>query len=279
MKPNVRFVQQPLDFWAHVRSLSQELGYTEKTTRQIKTYSSDDVIRGLHKLGLTSDHFLDSQTGLSAFGTLLLEYFQHRATVLNEVVQHNLMNKRQAEEIFLDLQMRLKPTCPLPMNKQKDEKRNYSFFTCIINMLLEKEINGKQIEYDPRALVTFTKNSKPVRTLARRMDGCFPSTINPKAVWEIKEYYYTTSFGSRVSDGIYVTLLDGMELEEARKATMYTVEHYLFIDDHFTWWDCGKSYLCRMIDMLHMGYLNELIVGRETLERVPKIAQAWISQA
>ena len=93
MKPNVRFVQQPLDFWAHVRSLSQELGYTEKTTRQIKTYSSDDVIRGLHKLGLTSDHFLDSQTGLSAFGTLLLEYFQHRATVLNEVVQHNRLRQ------------------------------------------------------------------------------------------------------------------------------------------------------------------------------------------
>ena len=131
MKPNVRFVQQPLDFWAHVRSLSQELGYTEKTTRQIKTYSSDDVIRGLHKLGLTSDHFLDSQTGLSAFGTLLLEYFQHRATVLNEVVQHNLMNKTQAEEVFLDLQMRLKPTCPLPMNKQKDEKRNYSFLPAL----------------------------------------------------------------------------------------------------------------------------------------------------
>lgn len=70
-----------------------------------------------------------------------------------------------------------------------------------------------------------------------------------------------------------------MELEEAREATAYPVEHYLFIDDHFTWWECGKSYLCRMIDMLHMGYLNELIVGRETLERVPKIAQAWISQA
>ena len=279
MKPNPRFAQQPLAFWAHVRSLSQELGYTEKTTRQIKTHSSDDVIRGLHKLGLTSDHFLDSQTGLSTFGTLLLEYFEHRATVLNEVVQHNLMNKTQAEEIFLDLQMRLKPTCPLPINKQKGEKRNYSFFTCTINMLLEHEIKGKQIEYDPRALVTFTKNSVPIRTLARRMDGCFPSTVNPKAVWEIKEYYYTTTFGSRVADGVYETLLDGMELEEAREATAYAVEHYLFIDDHFTWWDCGKSYLCRMIDMLHMGYLNELIVGRETLERVPKIAQAWISQA
>jgi hypothetical protein len=277
MKPDPRFVQQPLEFWAHVRSLSQQLGYTEKTTKQIKTHSSDDVVRALDKLELSSQHFLDSQIGLSNFGALILEYFQHRATVLNEVVQHNLMNKTQAEEVFTDLQIRLKPTCPLPMNKQKGEKRNHAFFTSIINMLLENSINGHEIEYDPRALVTFTQNAVPVRTLARRMDGCFPSTINPKAVWEIKEYYYTTTFGSRVADGVYETLLDGLELEEAQVALGYEVEHYLFIDDHFTWWDCGKSYLCRMIDMLHMGYLTELIVGREALERVPEIARAWVS--
>ena len=31
------------------------------------------------------------------------------------------------------------------------------------------------------------------------------------ALWEIKEYYYTTTFGSRVADGVYETLLDGLE--------------------------------------------------------------------
>jgi hypothetical protein len=39
-----------------------------------------------------------------------------------------------------------------------------------------------------------------------------PGTVNPIAIWEIKEYYYTTTFGSRVADGVYETLLDGMEL-------------------------------------------------------------------
>ena len=38
--------------------------------------------------------------------------------------------------------------------------------------------------------------------------------MDPLAVWEIKEYYYTTTFGSRVADGVYETLLDGMELRE-----------------------------------------------------------------
>ena len=40
--------------------------------------------------------------------------------------------------------------------------------------------------------------------------------LNPIAIWEIKEYYYTTTFGSRIADGVYETPLDGMELEELR---------------------------------------------------------------
>jgi hypothetical protein len=51
--------------------------------------------------------------------------------------------------------------------------------------------------------------------------------------------------------------------------------HILFIDDHFTWWECGRSYLCRMIDMLHMGYVDEVIFGREVLTRLPELAQEW----
>jgi hypothetical protein len=227
---------------------------------------------------LSSQHFWDAQDGLSAFGFLLLEYFEYRAKVLNEIVQHNLMDKPEAEQIFTQLRNQINPTCPLPMNKQKGEKYNHAFFTGIINMLIENVINGHEIDYNPRRLVTFTQDSVPVRALARWMDGCFPSTINPKAVWEIKEYYYTKTFGSRVADGAYITLLDGMELQEAQVKTGATVvEHYLFIDAHCAWWLDGKSYLCRMIDMLHMGYLTELIVGREALERVPEIARAWIS--
>lgn len=27
----------------------------------------------------------------------------------------------------------------------------------------------------------------------------------------------------------------------------------------YTWWECGRSYLCRIIDMLHMGYVESFI--------------------
>jgi hypothetical protein len=118
--------------------------------------------------------------------------------------------------------------------------------------------------------------SAPLRTLARRVDGAFPGTKNPIAVWEIKEYYYTTTFGSRVADGVYETLLDGMELEELRQSEKIDCKHYLMIDARFTWWDCGRSYLCRIVDMLHMGYVDEVLVGTELLGRMPTLAREWV---
>lgn len=274
MKPDPRFAAQPLEFWAHVKSISQQLGYTDKATKQIKVHSIPNMVSALQKLGLQTQHLTDT-----ALGAELEAYFLHRAIVLNEQVQHDLMNKIQAEAVFLELRERLKPTCALPMNKQKGDKQNHAFLTGIVNMLLESALSGRSIDYDPKSLVTITRNGMPYRTLSRRFDGCFPSTVNPRAVWEIKEYYYTTTFGSRVADGVYETLLDGLELQELWGSAGVHVEHYLFIDDHFTWWQCGKSYLCRMVDMMHMGLLNEAIFGREAVTRVPAIARGWLEGA
>jgi hypothetical protein len=117
----------------------------------------------------------------------------------------------------------------------------------------------------------------PLRTLARRVDGAFPSAKNPIAVWEIKEYYHTTTFGSRVADGVYETLLDGMELEELRLSERVDCKHYLMLDAHYTWWECGRSYLCRIVDMLHMGYVDEVLFGTEVLDRMPSLAKEWVA--
>ena len=61
-----------------------------------------------------------------------------------------------------------------------------------------------------------------------------------------------------------------MELKEIREHAGVDVKHYLFLDAHYTWWDCGKSYLCRIIDMLHMGYVDEVLFGYEVVEELPR---------
>jgi hypothetical protein len=111
------------------------------------------------------------------------------------------------------------------------------------------------------------------------VDGAFPAVINPVAIWEIKEYYHTTTFGSRVADGVYETQLDGLELEELRATEGVSVKHYLFLDAHYTWWECGRSYLCRLYDMVNMGLVDEVIVGRNVEHRVPSLVKEWMTLA
>lgn len=275
MKPEVRFLSLHKEFWANVRTISQEVGYTERGAGTIKIPKLKEIKNKFKELRLDTHHICNEAEQLTEFGKTLFDYFEYRAKILNGFVQSKLMNKESAEVEFNSIKNRLNPNCPLPLNKQKGEKKNYAFLTGMVNMLIEEGLEGLGCDYDPRALTTITHNGQPLRTLARRVDGAFPSVINPIAIWEIKEYYYTTTFGSRVADGVYETLLDGMELEELKNSTNRKVQHLLIVDDYFTWWECGRSYLCRMIDMLHMGYVDEVIFGREVTERIPVIANEW----
>lgn len=278
MKPNDKFLQLPKTFWANVRLISQEVGYTEKGTNQIKVPSIDTIGSKLDRFGIDVSRLRFQEAKSRRFDVLLQEYFTFRADILNSYVEPRLMNVKKAKQVFREYFTKLKPSCPIPMNKQTGAKRAPAYLTGLVNMLIEANSRGLPCDYDPRQLTILTKDYLPLRTLARRVDGAFPSSINPMAVWEIKEYYYTTTFGSRVADGIYETLLDGLELEELVENEDVKVEHYLIVDAYDTWWKQGKSYLCRIIDLLHMGLIDEALFGYEVVERLPSIVYRWVSQ-
>lgn len=274
VKPNKKFQQQPKPFWASVRSLSQELGYAAGGKLLVPSY--DQMAEAFRKLQLQPTLLVDMNGQPTVQAILLREYFEHRAKVLTEEVEPRLMDKDRAKQVFDELHERIKPTRSIPMNKQKGEMAKPSYLTGIVNMLIEENCEKLPCDLDPRKLTTVTKDGQPVRTLARRVDGAFPRSINPIAIWEIKEYYYTTTFGSRVADGVYETLLDGLEIEELKEHEQIEVKHYLIIDAYLTWWTMGKSYLCRMIDMLHMGYVDEILFGYEVVEQLPRIVKEWV---
>lgn len=282
MKPNNRFVNLGKDFWASIRTISEQVGYTCKAAKfdvqsgQIKVPVYDEVRHALQLRGLDSSYFGDETGKLTKFGEQILDYYVYRADVLNNTVAALLMDVERAKNVFDDLYQKFRPSCPIPMNKQKGVKKAPAYFTGIINMLIDANAGGLPCDYDPRQLTTVVRNNHPLRTLARRVDGAFPSVINPVAIWEIKEYYYTTTFGSRVADGVYETLLDGMELEELEVNEGIKVKHYLMIDSHYTWWVSGKSYLCRIIDMLHMGYVDEVLFGYEVVDCLPELVRGWV---
>jgi len=275
MKADSRFLSLSKDFWAHVRSLSQQLGYTD-AAKQVKVPSLVEILKGFEKLDLSPNHIVQKDLP-TAFGKNLLAYFQHRAQVLNGFVMPRLMDKDRARKEYEALRLKLKPKRSVPMNKQKGDKRAPAYMTGLVNMIVEAGVGQYNCDFDPRLLTTVTRNGAPLRTLARRVDGAFPSSVNPIAIWEIKEYYYTTTFGSRVADGVYETLLDGMELEELLEHEKVDIKHCLIVDDLFTWWTCGKSYLCRIVDMLHMGYVDEVLFGYEVVERLPTLVAEWVT--
>jgi hypothetical protein len=273
MKPIDRFLKKPKRFWASVRSLSQQIGYSRRNILIVP--SLEQMVKAYESLGLETELlFCNKQP--TPFAEGLLDYFSERARILTEQVEPKLLNAVQAKTLFEKIRGQLNPTCPIPMNKQKGEKKAEAYLTALVNMMIEQHSGAHLCEYDPKELTSFTLGGEPLRTLARRVDGAFPTVINPIAIWEIKEYYYTTTFGSRVAGGVYETLLDGMELEELREHENIDVKHYLMVDAHFTWWKCGKSYLCRMFDMLHMGYVDEILFGREVVEEMPRIVSGWV---
>jgi hypothetical protein len=276
MKPNNTYLSLPKSFWASVRLISQEVGYTQRTTGQIKVPTDAEINTKLENLDINFYSLQKQGANSGNFGSLLQGYFSYRADILNTYVEPRLMNVIKARKVFKELFKELQPSCPIPMNKQKGVMKTPAYLTGLVNMLIEANSNGLPCDYDPHQLTTAIRNNLPVRTFARRVDGAFPNSVNPIAIWEIKEYYYTTTFGSRVADGIYETLLDGLEIEELREHENINIKHYLFVDAHDTWWMQGKSYLCRIIDMLHMGYIDEALFGYEVVERLPAIVTEWV---
>ncbi|MCT3246853.1 hypothetical protein EFP02_07280 [Lactiplantibacillus plantarum] len=276
MKPLKNFTNSlksdPNEFWATVKYLGDCLGYAKRGN--ILVHSEEDIINQLHKAKLP----INSNTI-----TELQLYFKLRKDAL-ETASNHLMNLEQAKTLFYELKSdpalaTIVNDIPFPKNKQKGEKRAYAYFTGIINMLtaysiISKDVNRlTNINYDPRNLATYTTHEKLVFTSSRRFDGAIPAISNPKLVWEIKEYYYTTSFGSRIADGVYETQLDGFELKNLRKSQNITIQHVFLVDAYDTWWNQGKPYLCRIFDTLNQGLVDEVIFGDEVLTEWPKIIQ------
>lgn len=281
MQPLKEFARLDRSFWAHVKMVSERLGYSKRSkgrgkSKELRRYTIDEVVKCLKEASLSDGHVLNARTGrVSEFGEMLCSYLNKRAELLESKVAPDLMNRKQAAVEFSRLRKKLHPRCALPMNKQKGEKRHHAYLVGIVNMLTEKALAGRPFDDEPRGLTIVTKGGKPLRVLSRWMDGAYPTRIDPYAVWEVKEYYGTTTFGSRVADGVYETMLDGLELMELDVNEGRKIRHYLMVDDRFTWWDCGRSYLCRIVDMLHVGLVDEVLFGREVLRRWPQIVKEW----
>lgn len=265
-------------FWAFIKYISQSLGYSQNRKGLVKKYSVNTI------KALCVDRGINVSEDIIVKAAL---YSEMRANLLNQDVESMLMKAEAACEEFKSweaLYYAENYHCKLPLNKQKGAMRQVAFFTAMINIIAEKTIreitsntHSLGFDDDPRGLIYILDDSGRIICVpSRRFDGAYPSINSPKLVWEIKEYYYATTFGSRVADGVYETQLDGLELKELYNRTGRKVYHVLFIDAYRTWWVQGKSYLCRLVDAINNGVVDEVIVGREIFTRWPELLRSII---
>lgn len=276
MKANHAFTRRSSQFWGYVRLIGDKLGYSKNG--YIKTFDEETVLKLMQTLDARIDPDMLED---------VLQYIEFRADMLENQVRVNLMNSEEAKEVFKDFSLHHRNnnfSCKLPMNKQSGDKKAVAFLTGLVNVSTEHTLrylaSKHNLSYekdlmfddDPRNLTYLKDQYSYIQgAMSRRYDGAFPSIVNPRAIWEIKEYYYTTTFGSRIADGVYETQLDGHEINELAHLVEGDIKHIYFIDSYNTWWVQGKSYLCRIVDMLHMGLVDEVIVGKEVIDYWPHV--------
>jgi len=134
MIPNSLFLNQPKAFWAYVRSISQAVGYTVRGEGQIRVPAIEEMAEALNGLGLDGTRLLKPD-GATKIAQTLHSYFEYRAKILNTFVERRLMNKDSARALFEKMRKQLSPKIPIPMNKQKGDKKAPAFLTAIVNML------------------------------------------------------------------------------------------------------------------------------------------------
>jgi hypothetical protein len=120
---------------------------------------------------------------------------------------------------------------------------------------------GVAVEPNPQRRCVWVAKEE-LHVTARNLDGAIPGLVDPFLVWEIKEYWGTTSGGSKMSDAVYECALVGRELRDFEKRTKLHVEHAVLLDGKAQW-TSRKSDLLRFYDLYFQGLIDYLIVGRE----------------
>src|SRR5579863_9638495 len=128
MKPVATFQAQSRHFWAHVKLLSEGLGYSSNS--KLKRYTLTDLKQFLASYGLEVHHLNAVTSANMAYGDLIIAYITHRAEVLETFVMPNLMSREQAKVEFEQLSSVFQGTLPPIYNKQRNEKHHPAYLTC-----------------------------------------------------------------------------------------------------------------------------------------------------
>ena len=85
------FKNAPADFWAFIKFISEQLGYSKRRSGVVSKYTRNEIENLCRETGT----FVDNNLVNAA-----LAYTNMRADLLNDTVEHNLMNGETAKHYF-----------------------------------------------------------------------------------------------------------------------------------------------------------------------------------
>ena len=98
MTPDPRFITLPKSFWAFVRLIGQECGYTERGRGEILVPSREQVESRLERIDIAPGGLArELLSGVSVWDKLA-EYFEYRAAILHRHVEPSLMDAEAAKK-------------------------------------------------------------------------------------------------------------------------------------------------------------------------------------
>lgn len=189
---------------------------------------------------------------------LFFEYLEARSQAFATQYQ-KLRNESEALDFCLSLGLKVGKT----VTKNTDHHQASKALVGAVSFIAEEGCRkiGISVNTNPqRRCIWCTTNG--LHVTARNLDGALPSTTNPIAIWEIKEYWGKTSGGSKMSDAVYECNLVGRELRDFERASGISVKHLVFVDGKDQWF-ARQSDFRRFIDLAFQGLIDELYVGRD----------------
>lgn len=234
------YLEHDAEFWAYVRLVSQQAGYQPRGDEVVKVYEPEDLQNAVESTGINGEPLFGdfSTDGLTDLGENILDYLNYRSQHV-AVALDNIQTKNEAEETYEEYRgdHELKH---VQYNRQGSN--DPLVFANTVNLVMEKEYGG-EFDPNPYELPTILDDDKNLQlTFAKRLDGAVPDNRNPIALWEVKEFYNSSTFGSRVADAIYEIMLLSQEAQSVADEAGRDVEMYLLTDGEQAW-SKGVSYI------------------------------------
>lgn len=226
----------------------------------------ESELREKRRVCLDDNHVLNVSPEVVA---IFFEYIKERELLFNSAFNH-LRSEEEALEYCHRNEFEVSKTT----TENKDHHQSSKSMVSAVTLIAENICKAKQKESNtnPQTRCAWNLDHK-LHVTARNLDGAIPSLVNPRIIWEIKEYWGKTKGGSKMSDALYECNLVGLELREFEKRIKQKIYHVVFVDGKAQW-GVRKSDLKRFIDIMNQGLVDYLIIGKEVETEWGKILES-----